>query len=47
MRQEFIECKTRAAAKRRAPWAVAWAKVCCGWHAFESWHDYKVWKNQK
>ena len=47
MRQQFIECKTRRTALRRAPWACTFAKVDGGFMAFESITDYKIWKNQK
>ena len=47
MRQAFIECKCRKTAVRRCPWACKIVKVCGGYHAFESWNDYDIWKNAK
>lgn len=47
MRQQVIECKSRAAAKRRAPWAAKIVKVCGGYMAFESVSDYVTWRQQK
>lgn len=47
MRQQFIECKSRAAANRRAPWACKIVKVCGGYMAFESISDYEIWRTQK
>ena len=47
MKTEFIECKSRATAYRRAPWASITMKVCGGFIAFESWSDYYTAKNQK
>jgi len=47
MRREYIECKTRATAARRCPWAAAIAKVEGGYIAFESSSDYRVWRAQK
>ena len=46
MRKEFIECKTRSTAVRRAPWAAKIVKVDGGYMAFESEADYDAWKNQ-
>lgn len=42
----FVECKTRATAKRRTPWASRWAKVEGGWIAFEYINDYELWMKQ-
>jgi hypothetical protein len=47
MRQEFIECTSRSTAARRAPWAAVIAKVEGGYIAFESSHDYRVWRAQR
>jgi hypothetical protein len=47
MRKELIICKTRKTAVKRAAWACKIVKVEGGYMAFESWDDYKVWKNQK
>lgn len=47
MRKQWIECKNRNAAKRRAPWAACVYKACGGFWAFESVADAKIWKNQK
>ncbi len=47
MRQEFVECASRATAKRRCPWAAVIAKVEGGYHAFESVADYETWRRQK
>lgn len=47
MRQEFIQCKSRATAKRRARWASYTLKVCGGFIAFESYRDYYQAKHTK
>jgi hypothetical protein len=47
MRKEFIPCKSRSTAKRRAPWAAIIAKVDSGFMAFESPDDYRTWRNQR
>jgi hypothetical protein len=47
MRKEFIECKTRKTAIKRAPWAAKIAKVEGGYMAFESVADYETWRKQK
>jgi hypothetical protein len=47
MRKEFIECKTRKTAIKRAPWAAIYRKVEGGYMAFESLADFEIWKNQK
>lgn len=47
MRKEFVECKSRATAKRRCVWATVIAKAFGGFYAFESVSDYQTWKNQK
>lgn len=47
MRQAFIDCKSRKTAWKRCPWASVITKVEGGFHAFESWEDFRIWKNQK
>ncbi|MGH6625128.1 MAG: hypothetical protein ACRECD_01050 [Burkholderiaceae bacterium] len=47
MRKEFVECKTRATAVRRCPWAAVIIKVDGGYMAFESVNDADVWRRQK
>jgi len=47
MRKEFIEAKTRKEAIAQAPWAANITKVEGGWQAFESYEEYRIWKNQK
>ena len=47
MRRQFVECKTRATAERRTPWAAVWIKVEGGWRAFESTTDAEVWRLQR
>jgi len=46
MRREFVDCKTRATAKCRCPWAAVIIKAEGGYWAFESWDDYRLWKAQ-
>ena len=47
MRRELIECKSRATAKKQAPWAAVIAKVDGGYMAWESVADYQTWCAQK
>lgn len=47
MRKEFIECKTRRTAVRRAPWAAEIIKCDGGYMAFESAADADAWRGQK
>ena len=47
MKKALIICKTRKTAVKRATWASKIVKVEGGYMAFESWDDYKIWKNQK
>ena len=47
MKKALIICKTRKTAVKRAAWACKIVKVEGGYMAFESWDDYKIWKNQK
>jgi len=47
MRKEFVECKSRATARRHCPWAAVIAKAEGGYWAFESVDDYRIWKVQK
>ncbi len=47
MKQQFIKCKSRSTAARRAPWAAVIAKVEGGFIAFESTSDYATWRKQK
>lgn len=47
MRNEFIQAKTAAEARKLAPWAAKVVKVDGGYRAFESIADYETWKRQK
>lgn len=48
MRIDFLTTDNRAMAKRRAMFEpVKLEKVVGGYMAFESWDDWKTWKNQK
>jgi len=47
MKKVFIETEKRNVAVKAAPWACKIVKVEGGYMAFESWEDFKVWKNQK
>lgn len=47
MRCEFICCRSRSTAVRRAPWAAVIARVGGGFRAFESAADYHTWRRQK
>lgn len=47
MRKQFIECKDRRTAMRKATWASKVTKVEGGYIAFESVADYETWKKQK
>ena len=47
MRKEFIEVATRIEAEKYAPWAGKIAEAEGGYWAFESYEDYRIWKNQK
>jgi hypothetical protein len=47
MRKQFIKCKTRKTAERRAPWASYIVKVEGGYRAFESSYDYETWRKQQ
>ena len=47
MRKEFIEAETRIEARKQAPWAANITKAEGGYWAFESYEDYRIWKNQK
>lgn len=47
MRNMFIEAKSRYMAMKKCPWAETFAKVYGGYWAFESYQDYKIWRNQK
>jgi hypothetical protein len=47
MRQEFVQCASRATAKRHCPWAAVVAKVDGGFLCFESRGDYATWRNQR
>lgn len=47
MRREFIMCKTRRTAQRRAPWAAVLVKAEGGWWAFESSADARMWQQQR
>ena len=59
MRSEFIsyeeiedvrienKCGVYAALDILAPWSNKNVRVCGGYHSFESWDDYEMWKKQK
>lgn len=47
MRKEFVECKSRATAAKRCPWAAIIAKADGGYWIFESITEYRTWKGQK
>ena len=47
MRTEYVKCKYRYQAEKECPWASKIVKCGDGYMCFESWDDYKVWKNQK
>lgn len=47
MQSQFISCRCRKTARRRALWATIIVQVAGGFMAFESAHDWRVWKNQK
>ena len=47
MRREFIEVRSRKTAAKRAPWAAKITKVVGGFIAFESYDDWRVWRNQR
>jgi len=47
MRVAFIQCKYKYQARKAYPWTAKTTKVCGGYKCFESWDDYKTWKNQK
>lgn len=48
MRIKFINAKTRYMTKKLCEFTPAViAKVCGGFMCFESFTDYKIWKNQK
>ena len=42
MRKTFVECKSRATAKRRCPWACKIIKAEGGYWCFESITDYII-----
>lgn len=42
--KKFVECKTRALAKKACPWAVKIAKVEDGYMCFETTIGYDIWK---
>ena len=45
--QTANKCGVKAALEIIAPWASKIVRVCGGYHAFESWTDYEIWKKQK
>lgn len=45
--REFIQCNTRRAAKRLAPWACAWLRCDGGFMAFTSADDARTWEAQR
>jgi len=47
MKVKLWECKDLRTAKKNLWWACKLKKVVGGWIGFESWNDYKIWKNQK
>ncbi len=47
MRTQRIDAVTRYMARKIAPWASVLAKVEGGYLAFESFADYRTWKNQR
>lgn len=47
MRKQFIICACRKTARRRAPWAAAIVSGDCGFWAFESVTDARLWKGQR
>ena len=47
MRVESVNCKSRATAYRRCPWASIVRQVEGGFIAYESWDDYKTAKRQR
>ena len=47
MRQQFIECATKAEAENEATWASVIIEVEGGYMAFESVRDAETFENQK
>lgn len=47
MRTQFIETNSRKEAVNEMTWAGKIVKVDGGYMGFESYDDYKAWKNQK
>jgi hypothetical protein len=47
MRTQFVECNTRAQAKKECPWAAVIVKAEGGYWCFESRADYTTWKEQR
>ena len=47
MLSKFVECKSKAVAYKKCPWASVIIRVTGGYMCFESYSDYMVWKNQK
>lgn len=45
--REENKCGVYAALDIIAPWSCKNLRVCGGYHAFESWSDYEMWKKQK
>jgi len=45
--RQFIKCKSRATAWKRAPWAAHITKAEGGLIAFKSADDWHTWRNQK
>jgi len=43
----FIETENEEVAKKEAAWACMIAEVVGGYMAFETYDDYKTWKDQK
>jgi hypothetical protein len=46
MRQQYVQTNNRKKAIKLCPWAEYVIKVEDGYHCFESYNDYKTWKNQ-
>lgn len=46
MQREFIECRSRSTAKRRAPWAATIIGVSGGFLAFQDRKDARTWRGQ-
>ena len=47
MKQQFVEAKSKKEAQKLFSWAEKVVKVDGGYHCFESYQDFLVWKKQK